>query len=117
MPEQMDYQEYGYQNQDAGSKIKDIEEKQNILKDRILLIGENLIETKEETGEKIANIKKDVETIRHDLENMKNLLETISGEISKFARKDDLAILAKQAKMFQPLEFVRKSELKELTKR
>jgi len=29
-------------------------------------------------------------------------METISGEFSKFARKDDLEILAKQAKMFQP---------------
>ena len=30
-----------------------------------------------------------------------------SNEFSKFARKEDLDILAKQAKMFQPLEFVK----------
>jgi hypothetical protein len=45
---------------------------------------------------------------------MKSFTETLSGELSKFARKDDLEILSKQAKMFQPLEFVRKNELEKL---
>ena len=70
-------------------KLRDVEEKQNILKDRLLLIGQNLIDTKEETSDKINEIKKDVDSL-----------------------KDDVEILKKQAKMFQPLEFVRKSELK-----
>ncbi len=93
-------------------KVKDIEEKQNVMRDRLLLIGQNLIETKEESSEKILGIKKEIETIKRDVSTIKSFLETISNEISKFARKDDLEILKKQAKMFQPLEFVRKSELK-----
>ncbi len=113
MPEQTDYS--GYYSSNPNSKVKDIEEKQNILKDRLLLIGQNLIETKEETGEKITELRKDVETIKDEIERMKSFLETVSDEMSKFARKDDLAILSKQAKMFQPLDFVRKSELKKHT--
>jgi hypothetical protein len=93
-------------------KVKDIEEKQNVMRDRLLLIGQNLIETKEESSEKILEIKKEIESIKRDVISIKSFLETISNEISKFARKDDLEILRKQAKMFQPLEFVRKSELK-----
>ena len=47
-------------------------------------------------------------------EKIKSFLEIIYGELGKFARKDDLEILSKQAKMFQPLDFVRKSDLKKL---
>jgi len=99
---------------DVTTKVRDLEEKQKILKDRLLLIGENLIEVKEETNKKILDIKKDLEIIKRNMERLILFLETASGEFSKFARKEDLDILIKQAKMFQPLEFVRKSELKKL---
>ncbi len=107
--------EEGYQNYiDPNVKLRDIEEKQRILKDRLLLIGQNLIETKERQEQKILDIKKSVEQIKQDMVRIKSFLETASSEFSKFAKKEDLEILAKQAKMFQPLEFVRKSDLEKL---
>lgn len=109
--------EGAYQNQnyiDPNVKLRDIEEKQRILKDRILLIGQNLIETKEKQEQKILDVKKDIEQIKQDMIRIKSFLETASGEFSKFAKKEDLEILTKQAKMFQPLEFVRKSDLEKL---
>ena len=93
-------------------KIRDIEEKQRILKSRLLLIGQNLIEIKEKNNQKILEIKKDIEIIKQGMQRIKLFLEAASNEFSKFARKEDLEILSKQAKMFQPLEFVRRSELK-----
>lgn len=112
MPEQtnQDYPEYYEPN--TISKVKDLEEKQNILKDRLLLIGKNLIETKEEYSQKITELKRDVERIKEDVKRIKTFLETISNELSKFAKKEDLEILSKQAKMFQPLNLIKKSRSK-----
>ncbi|MFH1503539.1 MAG: hypothetical protein ABIE36_02690 [Candidatus Diapherotrites archaeon] len=104
---------------ETSTKVRDLEEKQRILKDRILLIGQNLIEFKEDFHRTFLEIKKDIEKIKQDLERLKSFLETASSEFSKFAKKEDLEILSKQAKMFQPLEFVTKKELlqiKELKK-
>ena len=106
---QEDY--YGQFYNNANARIRNTEEKQGILNERILLIGKNLIETKENTTEKILEMKKDMDKIKQDIDKIKNFLETISSEFSKFARKDDLEILSKQAKMFQPLGFVRKNNL------
>jgi len=39
-------------SEDILLKVRDLEEKQRILKDRVLLIGQNLIDTKEKTSEK-----------------------------------------------------------------
>ena len=103
--EQIDYggQFFG----EANLKIRDIEEKQRILRDRILLVANNLIEFKEKSDQNFLEIKKEIEVIKNGIERMKSFLESASSEFSKFARKEDLEILSKQAKMFQPLEFAK----------
>ncbi len=108
-----EYDSQGYYP-DAGLKLRDLEEKQRITKDRLLLIGENLVEIREKTNQEILELKKEIEIINTTIERFKNFLESASQEFSKFARKEDLEILSRQAKMFQPLEFVRKSDLEKL---
>lgn len=98
----------------VNTKMRDLEEKQRILKDRLLLIGQNLIETKEETNENFIEVKKDLEIMKQEIKKIQRFIEAISVEFSKFARKEDLEILSNQAKMFQPLEFVTRNELKNL---
>ena len=93
---------YDPQQNFQGTKIKDLEEKQRILKDRTLLIGQNLIETKEETEEKIIEIKKELEVMKQKMQRLISFMETISSEFSKFARKDDVEILAKQLRILKP---------------
>ena len=104
--EQPDY--LGQEFTGIHTKIRDSEEKQRILKDRVLLIGQNLIEMKEKNTEDLLKIKKDIEIMKQSLERLHSFLETASAEFSKFARKEDLDILAKQARMFQPLEKLKK---------
>ena len=96
---------------DANGRIRNLEEKQRILKDRLILIGQNLIETKEKTNEKILEIKRDVEILKQNMERMMSFLESASTEFSKFAKKEDLEILSKQARMFQPIDFITKKDL------
>jgi len=105
-------QDYSYEQVSPG--VRDLEEKQRILKDRTMLIGQNLIELKEQTEETLLGLKKEIEKIKNTLERVKSFLEIASSEFQKFARKEDLEILKKQAKMFQPLDFVRKEELERL---
>ncbi len=104
--EQPDY--LGQEFSGIHTKMRDLEERQRILKDRILLIGQNLIEMKEKNNEDLLEIKKEIEIMKQTLEQLHSFLETASSEFSKFARKDDLDILTKQAKMFQPLEKLKK---------
>lgn len=95
---------YGnYEYPDPNIKLRDLEEKQRLLKDRILLIGNNLIETKKENTKKILELKKDIEIIKENMERIRTFLQTIAEEFSKFATKDDLEIVSKQARMFEKI--------------
>lgn len=99
---------------ETSTKVRDLEEKQRIIKDRILLVGQNLIEMKDDIHITFLDIKKDIEIMKRDIERLKSFFETASGEFSKYAKKEELDILAKQAKMFQPLELVTKRDLEKL---
>ncbi|MCF7910122.1 hypothetical protein K9L16_00425 [Candidatus Pacearchaeota archaeon] len=103
------YQGYG---SDFLIKIRDLEEKQRFLKNRLVLLGENLLEIKQDTNEKLLEIKKDMDIIKTNMERMISFLETASSEFSKFAKKEDLDILAKQARMFQPIAELKKEKNK-----
>ncbi len=98
------------------TKLRDLEEKYRILKDRTLLIGQNLIDMKENSDKKMLETKKDIQVIKENMQRLVSFIETASEEFSKFAKKEDLEILYKQAKMFQPLDFVRKKDLEKLKK-
>ena len=77
---------------DSFIKIRNLEEKQRMLKDRLLLIGENLIDMREKNREEILGMKKDFEMMKRNVERLVDFLETASGEFSKFAKKEDLEI-------------------------
>ena len=87
----------------SGINVRDLEEKQNILRERMILIGKNLVDFREENNKKILEIKREILGVKNDIEKIKSFLESISYQMDKFAKKDDLDILAKQAKMFQPI--------------
>ena len=87
-------------------KIRDIETRQRSLNDRMILVAENLIDFKEKYNEKQIEVKKSIELINQSVDRMKSFLETIRDEFPKFAKKRDLEILEKQAKMFKPLELI-----------
>ena len=102
MAEQVDYtgQAFG----EINTKMRNLEERQRVFKDQVLLIGQNLVEIKEKNSQKIIDLKKEVELLKQDNQRLNAFVEMISNEFSKFAKKEDLEILIKQAKMFQPLE-------------
>lgn len=94
-------------------KLRDLEESQKLSKERLLLIGQNLIEAQEKNISEIIDLKKHVQNLNDDMKRIKSLLNSMSEEVSKSARKEELAILERQWKMFEPLEFVRMDDLEE----
>jgi hypothetical protein len=106
----MSQQEQSSTQSSESIKIRDLEEKQRVLKDRVLLIGQNLVDLKEKNQKEFIGIKKDIEDIKQGMDRIKSFMESSSEEFSKFAKKEDLEILSKQAKMFQPLDFGDKSK-------
>lgn len=111
-----------YQSQDPvsallsefGTRLNEIEEKQRIIKDRILLIGENLISTKEDFLKQELDSKKAIKQLVYEVDSIKQLLKRILNEISNFARKAEVEMIERQLKIFSPLEFARIQDVKNI---
>lgn len=98
------------------TRLNEIEEKQRLVKDRILLIGENLVSTKEDYDKQILEFKRQINEMSLDIKSIKQLNKRIISELENFARKTEFEILNRQMKIFQPLEFARMKDVKEIVK-
>jgi hypothetical protein len=87
---------------DLNSKIRNLEEKQKLLKERILLIGKNLIEDKEENIIEMQEIKKTLIKLKEENLRMKEFVQRISEQLSESARKEELMILQRQLDILNP---------------
>ena len=101
---------------DFGTRLNEVEAKQKLLKERILLIGENLISTKEDSLKQDSDLKREFKRLDNDLRMIKRLLAKIVNEISNFSRKAELDIVKKQMQMFEPLNFARIEDVKQIIK-
>ncbi|MEM0465425.1 MAG: hypothetical protein QXW97_01840 [Candidatus Pacearchaeota archaeon] len=97
-------------------RISELEERQRLLKDRILLIGKNIITTREELDKQNFDIKKNIKDIEFEIKGIKQLNERIISEIGNFARRSEIQILQRQFEIFQPLKFARIEDVKKIVR-
>jgi len=89
-----------------GTRLTEIEEKQRLIKDRLLLIGENLISTKEDIEKQNLEFKKQIKQNEFEIKTLKQLTKRIIEEL-----------LQRQFKMFEPLESAGIKDVKEIVKK
>lgn len=102
---------------DISVRLRDIEEKQNLIKDRVLLIGENLISEKEATAQEIQEMKTGVNKANEEIKRIRLAVERIMEDMNNFVRKNEFEILQRQFDMFKPLELARMSDVQEMINR
>ncbi len=81
---------------DLNTQLRDIEEKQRLLKDRVLLIGQTLIEEREKNFKEVQALKKDLISVKAENTRMKEFVQRITEQLSSTARKEDFMILQRQ---------------------
>lgn len=86
---------------EINTHIRDIEEKQSILKDRVLLIGQSLVDERDKSFSEIQELKKEFIKLKEDNKRMKEVLERMAEQTSEMARKSELAILQRQFDLFR----------------
>ncbi len=89
---------------DVSLRLKDIEEKQRLLKDRVLLIGRNLVEEREKTFEELQLLKKEVFIMKEETVRMRGLMQKIADQFANLAKKEELLILQRQFDMIKELK-------------
>lgn len=115
MPEQQDISsQLQFLLSELNTRLRDSEEKNRLMRERVLLLGQNLISSRQDIEDELKILKKDSEETKRELKKIKTLTENISQEIGKFVRKDEMVIIERMLKDFQPLEFARMKDIEEI---
>jgi len=96
--------------------LTELEEKQRLIKNRLLLIGENLVLTKKEFEEELIKLKKEIKQNTFEISSLKLFIKRILNELENLAKKSEVEILERQIKIFQPLNFARIEDIQKIVK-
>ena len=87
---------YAQQYSDPNARLRDLEEKIRLLKDRLLLVGQSLIEERDKNFITTQEIKKELIKIKGENQRMREMLERNSELLNNAARKEELFIIQRQ---------------------
>tara|TARA_Y100000310_G_scaffold286519_1_gene310784 strand:+ start:13365 stop:13790 length:426 start_codon:yes stop_codon:yes gene_type:complete len=108
----------GDQNQfllgDFNTRLRDIDERNKLIRERVLLLGKNLISSREDLENELKAIRTENREMKKDIEKIKKVSQSLLTEFGKFIKRDEMAIIERMLKDFQPLEFMRKKDVEEL---
>src|SRR3989338_2118735 len=102
-------EEYAAQDlfQDMNTSLRDLEERQQLLKDRLLLVGKSLIDERERFSSELQTLKKSVLILTEENTRWKELLQRVAEQINSSARKEELLILQRQFDLFRKTEVIK----------
>ncbi|MFA4960938.1 MAG: hypothetical protein WC548_04725 [Candidatus Pacearchaeota archaeon] len=99
---------------DLNIKLRDIDERNRLTRERVLMLGKNFISSKQELDEELKEIKNENKDIKDEIEKMKKIINSLLIEFSKFVKKDEIYLIERMLKDFQPLQFMRKKDVEDL---
>lgn len=93
---------------DFNTRLRDLDERNKLIRERVLLLGKNLISSRQELEDDLVEIKRENQEIKKDLEKIKNISNHLLAEFNKFVKREEIVLIERMLKDFQPLEFMRK---------
>jgi|TARA_Y100000310_G_scaffold159627_1_gene159338 hypothetical protein len=101
---------------DLNSRIRVLESRYNLFSERLLIVNKNMInEYKKLTTENKA-IDLELKELKNDIFEIKEILKRITDEMHVFARKENIKVLEKYINFWNPLEFIKEEEVREIVK-
>lgn len=102
--------------QDLDARIRIVESKQTLLRERLEITNQNMIKHHKKNLKELKIINSELAEIKNNITEIKDTLNRIIKEMEFFARKEKLAVLEKYINLINPMEFVTTTELKQAIK-
>lgn len=113
-PPQETQDQMGLIMSDFNTRLRDTSERGRLIRERVLLLGKNFISSREDVEKELIQIKKENQEIKRDLENLKRISNNLLIDFGKFVKRDEMVLIERMLKDFQPLEFLRKKDIENL---
>ena len=99
---------------DVASRIRTVEGQYNLLRDRVLIVNNNMILQYKKNLVEMNSFNEDVKDVKEDIFKLKEVVRHLLKEMDLFARKENVKVLEKYINLWNPMNFVTEKEVKKL---
>lgn len=96
---------------DAISRLRLLERRQESLREKLLVINNNMVEEYKKLLYEVRSLVADIREIKSNLSTMQENVKLIIKDSESFARKEQLKVLEKYINLWSPLNFVTEEQL------
>ena len=96
---------------DITSRVRSLEGKYNLLRDRVLIINNNMVEEYKKLMSEVRIINEDLKEIKQDVFKIKESIRHLVKETELFSRKEDVQFLEKYINFWNPMKFVTEEDV------
>lgn len=97
---------------DFNTKLADLESKHELLRERVITLGDSFVKNRDRLKKETNSLKDDLREIKNSLLDLHEKLGHLISETENFARKEELRIVEKYMRLWEPLKFARTEEVK-----
>jgi len=102
--------------QDIDSRIRSLESKNTLLRERIEIINQNSLNQSKKYIEELKKSNTQFQKIKTEITSLKKTNNQIIRELKLLATKEQVKTLEKYIDLLNPTEFITRKELKEILK-
>ena len=99
---------------EMGSRIRTVEGQYNMLRDRVLIVNNNMIGQYKKNMVEFKTVNEDMREMKEEMFKLKEIIRHLLKEIEMFARKENVHVLEKYINLWNPMNFVTEKEVKKL---
>lgn len=99
---------------DVTSRVRGLEGKYNLLRDRVLIINNNMVEEYKRVTSEVKALDTDIRTLKDEMFKFRESMRHLLKEMEFLARKEDVQFLEKYINLWNPLKFVTRDDVLKL---
>jgi chromosome segregation ATPase len=114
MPDEQIGVDYTQAINELANRLRVLEGKQSLYSEKLLVMNQNMIEEYKKTLKEIKATDMEVRELKNDIKNIKNIIKHLTDEADKFAMKNDIKVLEKYIKLWDPIQFVTEKDVQDM---
>jgi predicted component of viral defense system (DUF524 family) len=96
------------------TRISDIEERQNIIVEKLGVLGQTLLNSTQRLSKEMAMLNEDISYIKLEIDKLKSSTQILSEQSAEYARKQELLTIEKYMKSWEPMKLATIEDVKKM---
>lgn len=102
---------------DVTSRVRSLEGQYNLLRDRVLIINNNMVEEYKKLSGEMRFLEGEIKEIKSDIFKIKETIRHLIKESELYPRKEDVQFLEKYINLWNPMKFVTEEDVIKILER